>query len=144
MEKKTYRDFDTYLRHFPTRDGRFGEYGGQYLPPELMQAFREIDDAYETICNSAQFINELRQRYDMVFIDSAPVAMVSDSLSLVGHADAVVYVTRANYTKRSLVKYANDLVARGQLRNVAMVINDTTPSLSAGYGYGYASSDDDE
>lgn len=61
MEKKTYRDFDTYLRHFPTRDGRFGEYGGQYLPPELMQAFREIDDAYETICNSAQFINELRR-----------------------------------------------------------------------------------
>ena len=87
-----------------------------------------FDDVLKHITIS-QFINELRQRYDMVFIDSAPVAMVSDSLSLVGHADAVVYVTRANYTKRSLVKYANDLVARGQLRNVAMVINDTTPSL---------------
>ena len=126
---------DEIAQKLPEIDG-LDVYVGGVIPPnpsELLQSER-----------LSQFINELRQRYDMVFIDSAPVAMVSDSLSLVGHADAIVYVTRANYTKRSLVKYANDLVARGQLRNVAMVINDTTPSLSAGYGYGYASSDDDE
>ncbi|HOP10147.1 MAG TPA: tryptophan synthase subunit beta [Oscillospiraceae bacterium] len=56
-----YRDFDNYLKNFPDKDGRFGEYGGQYLPPELIPAFKEIDDAYETICRSAQFINELRR-----------------------------------------------------------------------------------
>ena len=59
--QKTYRDFDNYLKEFPTSEGRFGEYGGQYLPPELIPAFREIDDAYETICHSAQFISELRR-----------------------------------------------------------------------------------
>ena len=57
----TYRDFDTYLKHFPSEDGRFGPYGGQYLPDELIPAFTEIDDAYETICHSAQFISELRR-----------------------------------------------------------------------------------
>ncbi|MDO4548816.1 MAG: tryptophan synthase subunit beta [Clostridia bacterium] len=56
-----YRDFDNYTKHFPTSDGRFGSYGGAYLPPQLVTAFREIDDAYETICNSAQFISELRR-----------------------------------------------------------------------------------
>ncbi len=56
-----YREFENYLKEFPNRDGRFGEYGGQYLPPELEPAFREIDDAYEEICHSAQFINELRR-----------------------------------------------------------------------------------
>ncbi len=61
MEQLTYKDFDTYLKQYPTADGRFGPYGGQYLPPELVPAFREIDDAYETICHSAQFINELRR-----------------------------------------------------------------------------------
>ena len=61
MEKKTYRDFDNYVKQFPTPDGRFGEYGGQYLPEELIPAFKEIDDAYETICHSAQFISELRR-----------------------------------------------------------------------------------
>jgi len=61
MKKMTYRDFDSYLKQYPTADGRFGEFGGQYLPPELMPAFKEIDDAYETICHSAQFISELRR-----------------------------------------------------------------------------------
>lgn len=56
-----YRDFDTYLKHFPDKNGYFGEYGGQFLPPELIPAFKEIDDAYEEICHSAQFINELRR-----------------------------------------------------------------------------------
>ncbi len=61
MANMTYRDFDNYLKQYPTPDGRFGAYGGQYLPPELIPAFREIDDAYETICHSAQFISELRR-----------------------------------------------------------------------------------
>jgi len=61
QKKLNYRDFDNYLKEYPTTDGRFGEYGGAYLPPQLIPAFREIDDAYETICHSAQFISELRR-----------------------------------------------------------------------------------
>ncbi len=84
-----------------------------------------------------ELFKELRARYDVVVVDSAPIAMVSDTFSLVRHADAVVYVTRANYTKRSLIKYFNTVVRRGQLKNVAMVVNDSNPRLSQGYGYGY-------
>ena len=61
MEKKTYKDFATYSKEFPTKDGRFGRYGGAYLPPELEPAFKEIGDAYQAICHSAKFINELRR-----------------------------------------------------------------------------------
>lgn len=56
-----YRDFDTYLKDFPDKNGYFGEYGGQFLDPKLVPAFKEINDAYEEICHSAQFINELRR-----------------------------------------------------------------------------------
>ena len=56
-----YKAFENYIKHYPAPDGRFGPYGGQYLPPQLEPAFREIDDAYETICHSAQFISELRR-----------------------------------------------------------------------------------
>ncbi len=56
-----YRDFDNYLKEFPTEDGYFGEYGGAFLPPELIPAFEEAKNSYEAICQSAQFINELRR-----------------------------------------------------------------------------------
>lgn len=58
---KTYQDFDTYLKEFPDQNGYFGSYGGAFLPPELAPAFVEINDAYQEICHSAQFINELRR-----------------------------------------------------------------------------------
>ena len=51
-------DYRTYLRHYPDRNGRFGPYGGAYLTEELVPAFEEIADAYQTICHSSQFISE--------------------------------------------------------------------------------------
>ena len=54
-------DYRTYLRRHPDEKGFFGEYGGAVLPDELKAAFAEITDAYQTICQSAQFINELRR-----------------------------------------------------------------------------------
>ena len=54
-------DYRTYLKNYPDKDGRFGAYGGAYLTPELIPAFEEIADAYQTICHSSQFINELRR-----------------------------------------------------------------------------------
>ena len=58
--KKDCKEFQTYLKNFPSKDGYFGEFGGSFLPPELVPAFEEADRAYEAICHSAQFINELR------------------------------------------------------------------------------------
>ncbi len=54
-------DYTTYLKKHPDQNGRFGIYGGSYLPPELVNAFVEINEAYQTICQSARFINELRR-----------------------------------------------------------------------------------
>ena len=54
-------DYSTYLKKYPTDDGRFGKFGGAYLPPQLVPAMEEITQAYLTICHSSQFINELRR-----------------------------------------------------------------------------------
>ena len=60
--KRSYSaEFETYLKDYPDEKGRFGRYGGAYLPPELVPAFEEINEAYQTICHSAQFISELRR-----------------------------------------------------------------------------------
>lgn len=89
------------------------------------------------------FMEKLREDYDYVIIDSAPIAMVSDTFSLAEYADAVVYVTRANYTKRNFIKYLNEVISNKQLKNVALVLNDTNPKYSMGYGYGYGAKDED-
>ncbi|MBP5560254.1 MAG: polysaccharide biosynthesis tyrosine autokinase [Muribaculaceae bacterium] len=87
------------------------------------------------------FFDELRARYDIVIIDSAPIAMVSDTFSVDAKADATLFVTRAGFTKRNQLKYFNSVVERGQLKNVAVVLNDTKSRNSQGYGYGYGKED---
>jgi capsular exopolysaccharide synthesis family protein len=87
-------------------------------------------------------IDQLKERYDYIILDSAPIAMVSDTYSLARYANVTVYVTRANYTKRSLVRYMNNALARHHLENVAVVLNDTNPKMSQGYGYGYGQEKD--
>ncbi len=54
-------DFTRYLKEYPDEKGYFGKFGGAYLPPQLVPAFKEINEAYLTICRSSQFINELRR-----------------------------------------------------------------------------------
>ena len=57
-----YRDFDNYLKEYPSEDGWFGKYGGNFLKdPELIKAFNEYAEGYNTIAQSAQFISELRR-----------------------------------------------------------------------------------
>ena len=43
-------DFRTYLRHHPDKNGYFGRFGGAYVPAELEPAFKEITEAYNSIC----------------------------------------------------------------------------------------------
>ncbi len=54
-------NYNRYLKDYPNKDGYFGEFGGAELPPQLIEAFEEIDKAYQTICHSSKFISELRR-----------------------------------------------------------------------------------
>ncbi|RLA04621.1 MAG: tryptophan synthase subunit beta [Gammaproteobacteria bacterium] len=47
----------------PNADGYFGEYGGQIIPPPLIDVMNEINDAYEELKNSKAFQDELAQLY---------------------------------------------------------------------------------
>ena len=46
----------------PDDKGYFGEYGGQIIPPELIDIMNEINDAYEKVRNTKAFKDEL---YDL-------------------------------------------------------------------------------
>ena len=88
-------------------------------------------------------LEELRRRYDYIIIDSAPIAMVSDSFSLINKVNLTVYVTRANYTRKHYINFLNDEAESGRLGTVALVLNDTDRRVSYGYGYGYGHKDEE-
>lgn len=78
---------------------------------------------------------QLRERYDYIIIDSAPVSMVADTFSLTRIADTTVYVCRANYTKKEHIRYINRIAAEKRLGKVSIILNGT--EAKQGYGYGY-------
>jgi len=51
------------LPEMPDKDGNFGEYGGQIIPPPLIEIMDQINDAYEEIRNTAAFQDELQDLY---------------------------------------------------------------------------------
>ena len=74
--------------------------------------------------------------FDYIIIDSAPVSLVSDTLVINRISDATAYVCRANYSSKMNLKYANDLMEQGKLKNMLLLINDVE-DFHRGYGYGY-------
>jgi capsular exopolysaccharide synthesis family protein len=96
-------------------------------PSELLQSDR-LD----------MFFQELRKRYDYVVVDSAPVAMVSDTFLLNRIADMTIYVTRANYTTFDLIDFLNQTHEQQRLPKMVAVLNGANAKkIGFGYGYGY-------
>lgn len=81
------------------------------------------------------FINEAKNKYDFVIIDTPPLAIVTDAFVIAPYADHIVFLARQNYTPKPLVKTANDFYVAGKLKNISIVLNDIYKS-GLGYGYG--------
>lgn len=90
-------------------------------------------------------ITELKERYDYVLIDSAPVAIVSDTLVLSRVADLTLFIFRANSSNKNWFKSINNLSSSGRLSNVSVAVNcvkmdsgkNAYGNNRYGYGYGY-------
>lgn len=80
----------------------------------------------------------LRQEYDYVIVDTAPVGLVSDTVMIARVADITVYVCRADYTSKSSFELVNSLSKQKKLPQVCIVINGIDMSKKKyGYYYGY-------
>ncbi|SEM29465.1 capsular exopolysaccharide family [Chryseobacterium taichungense] len=84
-----------------------------------------------------KLIAQMSSMYAYIIIDSAPLMLVSDTLSIADVADATLYVVRSGESKNILIDFANDLVNDGKLSNVSFIVNDVT-KRAGGYGYNYS------
>lgn len=81
-------------------------------------------------------ISELKKEYDYIIIDSAPVAVVSDTYLINRIIDLSIYVTRQNYTPKDVTEMINDIHDNNKLNNIGLILNGVDDI--SGYGY-YAS-----
>jgi len=87
-----------------------------------------------------ELLEILKTRYDYIFIDTAPIGLVSDAIHLMKEADVNLIVFRENYAQTSFVTDLNAIIEKNNLKNVGMVLNGSSSKNSSknyGYGYGY-------
>ena len=84
-------------------------------------------------------IAQLKEHYDYIILDTAPIGIVTDSAIVSRVADLCLYVCRAEVTPKVAYQYINELKAEKKFAKLATVINDidmTKRKNSYGYGYG--------
>ena len=104
------------------------------LPPnpvELLQSDR-LD----------KLVEELRSKYDRIFIDCPPIDIVADTSIISRLADITIFVVRTGLMERDLIGEINAIYNSGRLNNMAVLLNGTKRIHSKygyhyGYGYGY-------
>ncbi len=86
-----------------------------------------------------ELINELKEKYDYIILDTPPVGLVSDSLELSQYCDVTLYIMRQNFTKKEMIVLLNNRVNRGELENASIILNgfENKAKYGGGYGYGY-------
>jgi capsular exopolysaccharide synthesis family protein len=85
-----------------------------------------------------QIMDILREEYDYIILDTAPVGLVSDTLQIGRYADVSCVVCRADYTPKSSFGLINSLAQENKLINMCVVLNGVDMSKKKyGYYYGY-------
>lgn len=82
-------------------------------------------------------LNELKKDYDYIIVDTAPTLLVADTTLITHLADTVLYVTRANFTEKKLLKFISNLRTLNTIKNMGIILNNVGQNKGYGYSYSY-------
>lgn len=84
------------------------------------------------------FISKLKEIYDFIIIDTAPIGQVSDAFSLASFVDYTIYMVRYDYSSIKNIHFFEDVIKSKKLVNPLIVLNGSKTSLKNSYGrYNY-------
>ncbi len=87
------------------------------------------------------FLENARQKFDVVILDTPPLALVSDTLLITENTNLNLFILRQGYSRKQALSFINHLYSSDRIKNTGIVVNDIkfTGSYGAGnkYGYGY-------
>tara|TARA_R110002073_G_scaffold72537_1_gene177526 strand:+ start:530828 stop:533242 length:2415 start_codon:yes stop_codon:yes gene_type:complete len=84
-----------------------------------------------------ELFESVKANYDYIIVDTAAYSMVTDTLLISKHADAFIYVVRANFIDHRALKYVKTLYNEKKIPNMNILVNGIDHKKSHGYGYGY-------
>jgi capsular exopolysaccharide synthesis family protein len=85
----------------------------------------------------AQILLDLRERYDVVIVDSPPLLKVGDPLALCARVDAVVLVARMNVLRRPMAAEVRRLLSTVPAASLGVILTGAEQDDAYGYAYGY-------
>ncbi|HVU98922.1 MAG TPA: polysaccharide biosynthesis tyrosine autokinase [Puia sp.] len=93
----------------------------------------------------SELMRAVKQEFDVVILDTAPIGLVSDAVHLGQYADCTLYIVRRGYTPRKLLAMIDDLYREKRIPRISLLLNDVKVKTGYfggyydGYGYGYGS-----
>lgn len=92
-------------------------------------------------------INYAKQNFDFVIIDTPPAGLLSDSVYLIQHVDASIFVLNTRSSTKKVITFIEELIENNNLHNIHLLLNGVKHlgrryyyqgyGYSYGYGYGY-------
>ncbi|GAA4440162.1 polysaccharide biosynthesis tyrosine autokinase [Pontibacter saemangeumensis] len=84
-----------------------------------------------------KLLEELKEVFDHVIIDTSPVGQVADALALAPYINSTIYVVRNNYTYKKQIRIIDDIYKNQKFKHPMIVVNGAKVEAGYGYGYGY-------
>lgn len=75
----------------------------------------------------------LKENFDVVIMDTAPVGMVSDAMTLGKFADSTLYIVRQGHTYKKQIALIDEFYEEQRLPKISIILNDI--KIKPGYGY---------
>lgn len=69
-------------------------------------------------------MEQLKEEFDYIIIDSAPISKLADTLALSKYTDCCMYMVRANHTKFNDLEIIEDIKTNRKFKNPMVVLND--------------------
>jgi len=71
-----------------------------------------------------KLMDNLRDNYEIVVLDSPPISLVSDALILTEHVDHTIFIVRQNYTRSASLRALQEIRSTNKIGDVSIVFND--------------------
>lgn len=105
---------------------------------DFLVSTNEVSDINKAFRRSslATVINKLKMYYDMIIIDTPPIALVSDIDDVAAASDATLIVVREDEAQTMIINDSIDALTRTETPLLGAVFNDCR-SMSSAAGYAY-------